>query len=69
MRIVRRLVHSLVVVATLVVGATAMAVIVSQTAWFKDWLRGYIERQEKHQSSTSSRRFLEPGVSHDSGMT
>ena len=45
MRIVRRLVHALVIVATLVVGATAMAIIVSQTAWFKDWLRVYIERQ------------------------
>src|SRR5665213_3227488 len=45
MRIVRRLVHVLVIVLTLVVGATAAAIIVSQTAWFKDWLRGYIERE------------------------
>jgi hypothetical protein len=42
---VRRLTHVLILVLTLMVGATAMAVIVSQTAWFKDWLRGYIERQ------------------------
>ena len=42
MRIVRRLVHALVIVLTLVVGATAAAIIVSQTAWFKNWLRGYI---------------------------
>lgn len=42
---VRRLVHALIIVLTLVVGAAAAAVIVSQTAWFKDWLRGYIERQ------------------------
>ena len=42
---VRRLVHVLILVLTLMVGATAMAVIVSQTAWFKDWLRGYVERQ------------------------
>src|SRR5689334_19076225 len=45
MRILRRLVHVLLIVLTLVVGAAAAAVIVSQTAWFKDWLRGYIVRQ------------------------
>src|SRR5579872_1692336 len=45
MRIVRRLVHALVLVLTLVVGAAAAAVIVSQTAWFKNWLRGYIVRE------------------------
>src|SRR3954468_2743972 len=45
MRIVKRLTHVLVIVLTLVVGATAAAVIVSQTAWFKNWLRGYIVRQ------------------------
>src|SRR5262245_57440656 len=44
MRVVRRLVHVLVIVLTLVVGAAAAAAIVSQTAWFKDWLRGYIVR-------------------------
>jgi autotransporter translocation and assembly factor TamB len=45
MRILKRLVHVLVVVLTLVVGAAAAAIIVSQTAWFKDWLRGYIVRE------------------------
>ena len=45
MRIVRRLTHVLVIVLTLVVGATAAAIIVSQTAWFKNWLRGYIVRE------------------------
>src|SRR5438128_63031 len=45
MRIVKRLTHVLVLVLTLVIGATAAAVIVSQTAWFKNWLRGYIVRQ------------------------
>src|SRR6478672_12971749 len=44
MRVARRLIHALVVVLTLMVGATAAAVIVSQTAWFKNWLRGYIVR-------------------------
>ncbi|HEY7171981.1 MAG TPA: translocation/assembly module TamB domain-containing protein [Vicinamibacterales bacterium] len=42
MRIVRRLMHALIIVLTLIVGATAAAIIVSQTAWFKNWLRGYI---------------------------
>jgi uncharacterized protein involved in outer membrane biogenesis len=42
MSVARRLVHVLVIVLTLVVGATAAAIIVSQTAWFKNWLRGYI---------------------------
>src|SRR5437867_4757436 len=45
MRIVRRLVQALLIVLTLVVGATAAAIIVSQTAWFKNWLRGYIVRE------------------------
>jgi hypothetical protein len=42
MHIVRRLTHVLVVVLTLIVGAAAAAIIVSQTSWFKNWLRGYI---------------------------
>jgi autotransporter translocation and assembly factor TamB len=45
MRILRRLTHVLIIVLTLVVGAAAAAVIVSQTAWFKNWLRGYIVAQ------------------------
>ena len=45
MRIVRRLTHVLIIVVTLVIGAAAAAVIVSQTAWFKNWLRGYIVAQ------------------------
>jgi len=39
------LTHVLTTVVTLVIGATAAAVIVSQTAWFKNWLRGYIVAQ------------------------
>ena len=42
MRVARRILHVLVIVLTLVVGATAAAIIVTQTAWFKNWLRGYI---------------------------
>jgi autotransporter translocation and assembly factor TamB len=45
MQIVKRLTHVLVLVLTLVIGAAAAAVIVSQTAWFKNWLRGYIVRE------------------------
>src|SRR4029079_17285 len=45
MRIVRRLTHVLILVLTLVVGAAAAAVIVSQTAWFKNLLRGFIIAQ------------------------
>src|SRR6476661_1567718 len=45
MRVARRIIHALLLVLTLIVGATAAAVIVSQTAWFKNWLRGYIVRE------------------------
>jgi autotransporter translocation and assembly factor TamB len=45
MSIARRITHALIIVLTLIVGATAAAVIVSQTAWFKNWLRGYIVRE------------------------
>ena len=45
MSILRRATHVLLLVVTLLVGATAAAVIVSQTAWFKNWLRGYIIRE------------------------
>src|SRR4029077_18741767 len=34
-----------IIVLTLAVGATSALVMVNQTAWFKDWLRGYIIRQ------------------------
>src|SRR5438309_1518445 len=45
MRIARRIAHVLLIVLTLVIGATAAAVIVAETAWFKNWLRGYIVRE------------------------
>src|SRR5471030_1593576 len=44
-RIVTRFARVLVIVLTLVVGATSAAAIVSQTAWFRDWLRGFIVRE------------------------
>jgi autotransporter translocation and assembly factor TamB len=45
MRIARRFVHVVVLILALVVGVTGAAIIVSQTAWFKNWLRGYIVRE------------------------
>ena len=48
MLIVRRLTHVIALVLTLAVGAASAAMIVSQTSWFKNWLRGYIVR-EAHQ--------------------
>src|SRR3954468_2956481 len=45
MRVLRRFVHVLIIILTLVVGAAAAAIIVSQTVWFKNWLRGYIARE------------------------
>jgi autotransporter translocation and assembly factor TamB len=41
----RRSLQVVAFLATLVVGTAAMAVIVTQTTWFKEWLRGFIVRQ------------------------
>ena len=41
----RRSLQVLAFLATLVVGTASMAVIVTQTAWFKEWLRTFIVRQ------------------------
>ncbi len=41
----KRFVHALIIVLTLIVGAAAAAIVVIQTAWFKNWLRGYIVRE------------------------
>ena len=41
----KRVVHALIIVLTLIVGATAAVIVVSQTAWFKNWLRGYVVRE------------------------
>ena len=45
MSLTRRSLQVIAFVATLLVGATSMAVIVTQTTWFKEWLRGFIVRQ------------------------
>jgi hypothetical protein len=39
------LIQALLIVATLIVGAAAAAIIVSQTSWFKNWVRAYIVRE------------------------
>jgi hypothetical protein len=41
----RRSLQVVAFLATLIVGAASMAVIVTQTTWFKEWLRGFIVRQ------------------------
>ncbi len=41
----RRAVQVVAFVGTLAVGIIALALIVSQTAWFRDWARGYMVRQ------------------------
>src|SRR5207244_6401004 len=45
MSVARRSLQIVAFIATLVVGVASMAVIVMQTTWFKEWLRGFIVRQ------------------------
>ena len=47
MRALRRLLQVVALVGTLMVGVIAVALIVSQTPWFRDWLRRYIVRESK----------------------
>src|SRR5512134_2994990 len=47
MRALRRLLQVFALVGTLCVGILALALIVSQTPWFRDWLRRYIVRESK----------------------
>ena len=47
MRALRRLLQVVALVGTLFVGIVALALIVSQTPWFRDWLRRYIVRESK----------------------
>lgn len=47
MRALRRLLQVVALVGTLLVGVVAVALIVSQTPWFRDWLRRYIVRESK----------------------
>ena len=41
----RRALQVVALICTLIVGTASMAVIVTQTTWFKEWLRGFIIRQ------------------------
>ena len=45
MSLARRSLQVFAFLCTLVVGTASMAVIVTQTTWFKEWLRGFIVRQ------------------------
>src|SRR2546428_1726506 len=45
MSVARRSLQIVAFMATLIVGVASMAVIVTQTTWFKEWLRGFIVRQ------------------------
>jgi uncharacterized protein involved in outer membrane biogenesis len=45
MSLARRSLQVIAFICTLVVGTASMAVIVTQTTWFKEWLRGFIVRQ------------------------
>src|SRR4051812_17285880 len=47
MRFIRRVLQVVALVGTLMVGVLALALIVSQTPWFKDWLRRFIVRESK----------------------
>ncbi|MEX2660694.1 MAG: translocation/assembly module TamB domain-containing protein [Vicinamibacterales bacterium] len=47
MRALRRLVQAIAIVGTLFVGILAVALIVSQTPWFRDWLRRYVVRESE----------------------
>src|SRR5258707_9763252 len=43
----RRTLRMVALVGTLLVGIIALALIASQTPWFRGWLRGFVERQAK----------------------
>jgi hypothetical protein len=45
MSVARRSLQVVAFICTLLVGVTSMAVIVTQTTWFKEWPRGFIVRQ------------------------
>ena len=44
---IRRALQVVALVGTLMIGIVAVALIVSQTPWFRDWLRRYIVRESK----------------------
>src|SRR6188508_2247713 len=44
---VSRTLQIVALVGTLLIGIVALALIASQTPWFRGWLRGFVERQAK----------------------
>ncbi len=46
-RVLRRSLQVVALVGTIMVGIVAVALIVSQTPWFRDWLRRYVVRESK----------------------
>src|SRR6478735_4436410 len=46
-RYLRRTLQVVALIGTLLVGMIALALIASQTPWFRGWLRGLVERQAK----------------------
>src|SRR5678815_4333246 len=47
MRAIRRVLQVVTFVGTLMIGVLAISLIVSQTPWFRDWLRRFIVRESK----------------------
>src|SRR6185295_13485529 len=47
MRVIRRSLQVVALVGTLMVGIVALTLIVSQTPWFRDWLRRFVVRESK----------------------
>ena len=47
MRAIRRTLQVVALVGTILIGVLAVSLIVSQTPWFRDWLRRYIVRESK----------------------
>ena len=47
MALIRRAIHVAAWIGTLLVGLLALALIVSQTPWFRDWLRRTIIREAR----------------------
>src|SRR5678816_2502868 len=45
MGVARKFLQVIALVCTLIIGIASMVVIVTQTTWFKEWLRGFIVRQ------------------------
>ena len=47
MSVVRRSLQVVAFICTLVVGVASMTAIITQTTWFKEWLRGFIVRESE----------------------